>query len=56
VVPCAAQVPASCHGLPHEELQPHEAWGDDEAYAGTLTHLARLFVDSFKQYLKVGIF
>ncbi|KAI8462454.1 MAG: phosphoenolpyruvate carboxykinase-domain-containing protein, partial [Monoraphidium minutum] len=48
------QVPTECHGLPHEELQPHEAWGDDEAYSGTLTHLARLFVDAFKQYLAVS--
>ncbi len=48
------QVPTTCHGIPHEELQPVEAWGDDTAYYSTLTHLARLFVDSFKQYLEVG--
>jgi hypothetical protein len=28
--PNRPQVPTSCHGLPEEELLPHEAWGDDE--------------------------
>ncbi|GBF98755.1 phosphoenolpyruvate carboxykinase [Raphidocelis subcapitata] len=46
------QVPVKCTGVPHDELQPHEAWGDDESYNSTLTHLARLFVNSFKQYLE----
>ncbi|KIZ05455.1 phosphoenolpyruvate carboxykinase (ATP) [Monoraphidium neglectum] len=46
------QVPVSCHGVPHEELQPHKAWGNEDAYNSTLTHLARLFVNSFKQYLE----
>jgi hypothetical protein len=47
-------VPVKCTGVPHDELHPADAWGDDEAYGATLTHLARLFVNSFKQYLEVG--
>ncbi|KAI8464701.1 MAG: phosphoenolpyruvate carboxykinase, splice variant [Monoraphidium minutum] len=46
------EVPTSCSGVPSDELQPHLAWGDEDAYGSTLTHLARLFVDSFKQYLE----
>ncbi|KIY94569.1 phosphoenolpyruvate carboxykinase (ATP) [Monoraphidium neglectum] len=45
------QVPTSCHGVPSDELQPCLSWGDGESYAEHLTHLARLFVNSFKQYL-----
>jgi hypothetical protein len=41
--------------VPHEELQPHKAWGNEDAYNSTLTHLARLFVNSFKQYLEVRV-
>jgi hypothetical protein len=48
-----AQVPTSCTGVPRDVLAPADAWGNDEAYGTTLTHLARLFVDSFKQYLEV---
>lgn len=48
------QVPAHCAGVPHEELQPAEAWGDDDAYMAALTRLARLFVASFRQYLDVS--
>ena len=42
-----------CTGVPPEVLQPHVAWGNEVAYSAALTHLARLFVNSFKQYLEV---
>ncbi|KAI8462671.1 MAG: phosphoenolpyruvate carboxykinase, splice variant [Monoraphidium minutum] len=45
------EVPKACHGVPSEEMQPHLAWSDGQAYNETLTHLTRLFVDSFKQYM-----
>jgi len=44
------QVPTSCPGVPKEILKPRNTWKDKKAYDTKADHLARLFVDNFREY------
>jgi len=44
------QVPSSCPGVPEELLKPRNTWKDKKAYDAKADHLARLFVENFREY------
>ncbi len=44
------QVPAECPGVPSEILKPKNTWSDKDAYDKKAQHLAKLFVENFKDY------
>ncbi len=44
------QVPTSCPGVPENILKPRNTWSDKAAYDSSAEHLARLFVDNFRQF------
>jgi phosphoenolpyruvate carboxykinase (ATP) len=44
------QMPTSCPGVPKEVLNPRHSWTDKEAYDRQAEHVARLFVENFKEF------
>ncbi|OQX74324.1 MAG: phosphoenolpyruvate carboxykinase (ATP) [Campylobacteraceae bacterium 4484_4] len=44
--------PTSLPGVDSKILNPKNAWEDKEAYMKTRDHLAKLFIENFKKYLK----
>lgn len=44
------QIPASCPGVPSEILNPELTWANKEAFRATLTKLAAMFIENFKEY------
>jgi len=43
-------VPTACPGVPKNILNPREAWSDKEAYDRKAEHVARLFVENFREF------
>ena len=44
-------IPKTCPGVPPEILHPSKTWmGTQESYNATVSKLARLFIENFKEY------
>ncbi len=44
------EIPDTCPGVPPEVLNPKNTWPDKNAYDEKAKHVAKLFIDNFKQF------